>query len=527
MFKHIKNDLPASVVVFFVALPLCLGIALASGAPLFSGLIAGIIGGVFVGGLSDSKIGVSGPAAGLAAIVLTAIGTLGGYENFLVAVVLGGVIQLIAGFLKAGIIGYYFPSSVIKGMLTGIGIIIILKQIPHFFGYDANPEGDFAFFQVDGQNTFSEILKTFDNISLGATIVGFIGLSILILWSNVLSKKGKMFQIIQGPLVAVVIGVLYSFITNDSSKYGIITTNMVNVPVPDSFNSFLGQFSFPNFNALSNPQVWVTGFTIALVASLETLLCVEATDKLDPHKNVTPTNKELLAQGTGNIISGLIGGLPITQVIVRSSANIQSGGRTKLVAIIHGLLLLISVILIPTLLNKIPLSVLAAILLVVGYKLAKPAIFKEMVQLGWKQWIPFTVTVVGIVFTDLLIGIGLGLVVGIIVILIKSFQNSHFLHIEDKSNGKHRIKMTLAEEVTFFNKGAILKELDSLPRDTFLEIDVRKTRFLDYDIIEILQDFALKAKERDIDIQLISERGIIKNPPSYIEFFNLRPKKSA
>ena len=527
MFKHIKNDLPASVVVFFVALPLCLGIALASGAPLFSGLIAGIIGGIVVGSLSGSKIGVSGPAAGLAAIVLTAIGTLGGYENFLVAVVLGGVIQLIFGFLKAGIIGYYFPSSVIKGMLTGIGIIIILKQIPHFFGYDSNPEGDFAFFQVDGQNTFSEILNTANNISLGATIIGFIGLGILILWSNVLSNKGKFFQIIQGPLVAVVAGIVYYFVTNGNTKYGINATHLVSVPVPDSFDSFIGQFRFPNFNALSNPQVWVTGFTIALVASLETLLCVEATDKLDPHKNVTPTNKELLAQGTGNIISGLIGGLPITQVIVRSSANIQSGGRTKLAAIIHGFLLLISVILIPTLLNKIPLSVLSAILLVVGYKLAKPAVFKEMVQLGWKQWIPFTVTVLGIVFTDLLVGISLGLAVGVVVILIKSFQNSHFLHIEDKSNGKHRIKMTLAEEVTFFNKGAILKELDSLPRDTYLEIDVRKTRFLDYDIIEILQDFALKAKERNIDIQLISERGVAENPPSYIEFFNLRPKKSA
>jgi MFS superfamily sulfate permease-like transporter len=362
---------------------------------------------------------------------------------------------------------------------------------------------------------------------LGATIIGFIGLGILILWSTVLSKKGKFFQIIQGPLVAVVAGIVYYFVTKGNTNYGVNATHLVSVPVPDSFDSFLGQFSFPNFNALSNPQVWVTGFTIALVASLETLLCVEATDKLDPHKNVTPTNKELLAQGTGNIISGLIGGLPITQVIVRSSANIQSGGRTKLAAIIHGFLLLISVILIPTLLNKIPLSVLAAILLVVGYKLAKPAVFKEMVQLGWKQWIPFTVTVLGIVFTDLLVGITLGLAVGIVVILIKSFQNSHFLHIEDKSNGKHSIKMTLAEEVTFFNKGAILKELDSLPRDTCLEIDVRKTRFLDYDIIEILQDFALKAKERDIDIQLISERGIAKNPSSYIEFFNLRPKKSA
>jgi MFS superfamily sulfate permease-like transporter len=527
MFKHIKNDLPASVVVFFVALPLCLGIALASGAPLFSGLIAGIIGGVVVGGLSGSKIGVSGPAAGLAAIVLTAISSLGGYENFLVAVVLGGIIQLIFGFLKAGIIGYYFPSSVIKGMLTGIGIIIILKQIPHFFGYDSTPEEDFAFFQVDGQNTFSEILNTANNISVGATVIGLIGLGILILWSTVFADKGKFFKIIQGPLVAVVVGIVYYFVTKGNATYGVDAIHLVSVPVPDSFDSFVGQFRFPNFSAISNPAVWVTGFTIALVASLETLLCVEATDKLDPHKNVTPTNKELLAQGTGNIISGLIGGLPITQVIVRSSANIQSGGRTKLSAIIHGLLLLISVILIPTLLNKIPLSVLAAILLVVGYKLAKPAVFKEMVQLGWKQWIPFTVTVVGIVFTDLLVGISLGLAVGVVVILIKSFQNSHFLHIEDKSNGKHRIKMTLAEEVTFFNKGAILKELDSLPRDTYLEIDVRKTRFLDYDIIEILQDFALKAKERDIDIQLISERGVIENPPSYIEFFNLKPKKTA
>jgi MFS superfamily sulfate permease-like transporter len=414
MFKYIKNDLPASIVVFFVALPLCLGIALASGAPLFSGLIAGIIGGILVGSLSGSKIGVSGPAAGLAAIVLTAIGSLGGYENFLVAVVLGGIIQLIFGFLKAGIIGYYFPSSVIKGMLTGIGIIIILKQIPHFFGYNTNPEGDFAFFQMDGENTFSEIFKTINNISLGSTIVGFIGLGLLLLWSAVLSKKGKIFQLIQGPLVAVVAGIIYYFVTDQNSKYGISPSNLVSVPVPDNLDSFIGQFSFPNFNAITNPEIWVVAFTIALVASLETLLCTEATDKLDPHKNVTPTNRELLAQGTGNIISGLIGGLPITQVIVRSSANIQSGGRTKMSAIIHGFLLLISVILIPTLLNKIPLSVLAAILLIVGYNLAKPALFVQMYKVGWKQFLPFTVTVFGIVFTDLLIGIGMGLAVGIV-----------------------------------------------------------------------------------------------------------------
>tara|TARA_R110000868_G_scaffold124959_4_gene330144 strand:+ start:77886 stop:79478 length:1593 start_codon:yes stop_codon:yes gene_type:complete len=524
MFKNLKSDLPASIVVFFVALPLCLGIALASGAPLFSGLIAGIIGGIVVGGLSGSKIGVSGPAAGLAAIVLTAIGTLGGYENFLVAVVLGGIIQIIFGVLKAGVIGYYFPSSVIKGMLTGIGIIIILKQIPHFFGYDSDPSGDFAFFQLDGENTFSEIFKTLNNISLGATIVAVLGLAILILWDKVLSKKGKVFQIIQGPLVAVVVGILFFVFTKGNESLSISAKHLVSVPIPEDAASFIAQFSFPNFSAITNPDIWITAFTIALVASLETLLCVEATDRLDPDKNVTPTNRELLAQGTGNIISGLIGGLPITQVIVRSSANIQSGGKSKLSAIIHGFLLLISVILIPTLLNMIPLSVLAAILFIVGFKLAKPSLFKKMYALGWKQSIPFFVTVFGIVFTDLLVGIGLGLAVGIVVILLKSYQNSHFLHIEDNSNGKHKIKMTLAEEVTFFNKGAILKELDSLPRDTYLELDLLKTRYLDNDIIEILEDFSIKAKERNIDIKLVSKRGIVENPTSYVQFFNERPK---
>ena len=294
--------------------------------------------------------------------------------------------------------------------------------------------------------------------------------------------------------------------------------------MPNDTASFLAQFSFPNFGVITHPEIWVTAFTIALVASLETLLCVEATDKLDPRKRVTPTNRELLAQGTGNVVSGLIGGLPITQVIVRSSANIQSGGKTKMAAILHGLLLLISVLLIPNFLNKIPLSVLASILLIVGYKLAKPSLFKTMYALGWKQSVPFVVTVLGIVFTDLLVGIGLGLAVGIVVILFKSFQNSHFLHIEDKSNGKQKIKMTLAEEVTFFNKGAILKELDRLPTETQLELDVRKTRYLDNDIIEILEDFSLKARNRNIDIRLVSERGIAENPESFIQFFKLSPK---
>ena len=526
LFLNFKNDLPASIVVFFVALPLCLGIALASGAPLFSGLISGIVGGVIVGILSGSKIGVSGPAAGLAAIVLTAIGTLGGYENFLVAVVLGGIIQVVFGLLKAGIIAYYFPSSVIKGMLTGIGIIIILKQIPHFFGYDAVPEGDFAFFQLDGENTFSELLKTLNFIRPGSALIGIVSLIILLFWDNVLSKKGKIFQVIQGPLVAVVTGIVFYVLTKSNNLLAISGTHLVSVPVPKDATSFLNQFSFPNFSALSNPEIWVVAFTIALVASLETLLCVEATDKLDPHKNVTPTNRELLAQGTGNIISGMIGGLPITQVIVRSSANIQSGGRSKLSSILHGLLLLSSVMVIPNLLNKIPLSVLAAILLIVGYKLAKPTLFIKMYHLGWKQFIPFTVTVLGIVFIDLLYGIGLGLGVGIVVILIKSYQNSHFLHIENNNGAHLKIKMMLAEEVTFFNKGSILKELDAIVENSFLELNVTKTRYLDNDIVEILDDFALKAKERNINIKLVSENGIIDNPESYLEFFKLNDNNS-
>jgi len=526
IFKHIKSDLPASIVVFFVALPLCLGIALASGAPLFSGLIAGIIGGIVVGSLSGSQIGVSGPAAGLAAIVLTAIGTLGGFENFLLAVVLGGVIQLVFGILKAGIIGYYFPSSVIKGMLTGIGIIIFLKQIPHFFGYEAVAQGDFSFAQDGGENTFSGIFSTLNQISPGATLIAVIALLILLLWENFLVKKAKLFQLIQGPLVAVVVGVIFSVATNGNAFWTINSNLLVSVPVAEDLGSFISQFTFPNFAAISNSQIWITAFTIALVASLETLLCVEATDSIDPLKRVTPTNRELMAQGTGNIISGLIGGLPITQVIVRSSANIHSGGKTKLSAIIHGFFLLISVLTIPFLLNKIPLSVLAAILFLVGYKLAKPALFITMYKLGWKQFVPFVVTILGIVFTDLLIGIGLGLVVGITIILIKSYQNSHFLHIKDTSDGKNKITMQLAEEVTFINKGAILKELELLPEDSLLELDVSKTVYLDNDVIEILDNFLEKAKTRNIEIILIREKGTTKQPESFATLFKTK-KKSA
>ena len=504
MFKYLKNDIPASIVVFFVALPLCLGIALASGAPLFSGLIAGIVGGVVVGSISGSKIGVSGPAAGLAAIVIVAIKELG-FEPFLVAVILAGVFQILLGLVKAGIIGYYFPSSVIKGMLTGIGIIIFVKQIPFFFGFEGK---------------LKDLFSNFGEIEMGSTLLGVLSLLILLLWSNVLAKKAKIFQIVQGPIVVVVLGVIFYLLTQDSSL-SIAAKNIVSVP---SIDTYISNYKLPDFSMITDTRVLITAFTIGLVASLETLLCVEATDKLDPHKNVTPTNRELFAQGAGNIVSGLIGGLPVTQVIVRSSANINSGGRTKLSAIIHGFLLIIAVVLIPNLINLIPLSVLAAILLIVGYKLAKPKLFAEMYSLGWQQFLPFIITVVGIVGLDLLKGIALGLAVGVVVILIKSYKNSRFLNIEDKNDGVGKIKMTLAEEVTFINKGAILKELDSLPEDSHLELDVRKTRYLDFDIIEILEDFAFKAKERNINIKLVSERGVVENPSSYIEFFKLRPK---
>ena len=496
--SHIKSDLPASIVVFFVAIPLCLGIALASGAPLFSGLIAGIVGGTIVGLISGSQIGVSGPAAGLAAIVLTAIGTLGGYENFLLAVVLGGVIQLGFGLLRAGIIGFYFPSSVIKGMLTGIGLIIFMKQLPYFFGLSAESDGaDFA-----------------SRISYGSTLIAVVSLAILLLWELVLTKKAKIFQLIQGPLVAVVTGIIYSVATAGDPVWGITASQLVNVPTNVADLTFI---TLPNFSVIGNMDIWVTAFTIALVASLETLLCVEATDKLDPEKRITPKNRELIAQGIGNMCSGIIGGLPVTQVIVRSSANIQSGGKTKVSAIIHGVLLLVSVITIPFLLNKIPLSVLAAILLLVGYKLAKPTLFKSMYQLGWKQFIPFIVTIAGIIFTDLLLGIGMGLVVGIFFVLFDNYKNSHIAVVESDVDGKHLVKIALAEEVTFINKEPISTELDRIPVRSEVEIDVRRTKYLDNDIIEIINDFLESTTDKEISTRFVSEKGVADNPKDILE----------
>lgn len=507
LFKHLKNDLPASIVVFFVALPLCLGIALASGAPLFSGVIAGIVGGIVVGMASGSPLGISGPAAGLAVIVLTAIGTLGGsYQAFLTAVVLAGVLQLLFGYAKAGFIAYFFPSSVIKGMLTGIGLLIILKQIPHAIGWDKDAIGDDAFNQADGQNTFTEISKAFEFITPGALVIAAISLAILILWDTVLTKKHKIFQLLQGPIVVVILGICMNLAYSKGLlPYSLNEKQIVSIPVPDSIGSFFGQFTFPDFKALTNFEVWKIAIVIAIVASLETLLCVEATDKLDPDKRITPTNRELKAQGLGNIVSGLIGGLPLTQVIVRSSANINFGGKTKMSAILHGVFLLISAIFIAGLLNLIPLASLAAILLMVGYKLAKPSLFKQMYKLGWEQFIPFLATIVAIIATDLLKGITVGILVGIFYTLRHSYRNSH--HVKDiisDDHGKAVHHLILAEEVSFFNKASLLTTLDGIPANSKVIIDCTNSKSIAYDVIEIINDYELNAKTKNIVLEKIN-----------------------
>ncbi len=503
LFKDLKNDLPASIVVFFVAVPLCLGIALASGAPLFAGIIAGIVGGVVVGSVSGSPLGVSGPAAGLAVIVLSSIATLGGsWEAFLLAVIVAGIIQLILGFLKLGTIAYYFPSSVIKGMLTGIGLLIILKQIPHAFGYDKDTEGDMAFIQADGQNTFSELLNMLNYITPGALVITGVSLFILIFWETVLTKKSKIFGIINGPLVAVFSGIVLNYLFQSNIlPFSLNSKQIVQIPVSSSVGEFLGQFTMPDFSQLTNVNVYIIGLVLAIVASLETLLCVEATDKLDPYKRVTPTNRELKAQGIGNIISGFIGGLPLTQVIVRSSANISFGGKTKLSAILHGFFLLICAIAIPGILNMIPLATLASILFIVGYKLAKPSLFKQSYKQGWEQFVPFMATIIGILFTDLLKGIAIGLAFAIFYLLRNNFRNP-FNQTKEETKNENEHLIALSEEVSFLNKGKILQMLEDIPPNSKVIIDGTKSKFIHYDIKEIIQNYKENVKTKNITLEI-------------------------
>ena len=497
---NLKYDLPSSLVVFLVALPLCLGIALACGAPLFSGIIAGIVGGVVVGAISGSPLGVSGPAAGLTSIVLLSIGELGSFQIFLYAVVVAGAIQLIFGLLKLGIIGYYFPTSVIKGMLSGIGVLIILKEIPHAVGYDSDPLGDMDFIQPDGHNTISELWYMFDYITPGAVAITLLSLALLILWEKPMVKSNPVLNKVPGPLLVIIVGILFQLLMVNSAVFSLSSDHLVNIPVAASVGGFLQQFSFPDYSQWANGSIYLIAFTIALVASLESLLCVEATDKLDPQKRVTPTNRELVAQGIGNMVSGFIGGLPVTQVIVRSSANIQSGGKTKASAFFHGVLLLICAISIPNILNMIPLSSLAAILLMVGYKLAKPVTIKDMYSKGMEQFIPYIVTILGIVFGSLLIGISLGLVFAIFQILYHSYKTPYHIDAGKYKEGDP-VYIKLSEDVSFLNKADILTSLNNLPNHVDLVIDASQTRSIHPDVMEIIEDFVATADTRHIKVE--------------------------
>lgn len=501
LFANLKSDFASGLVVFLVALPLCLGIAMASGAPLFSGIISGVIGGIVVGYLSKSHISVSGPAAGLTAIILTAITDLGAFDVFLTAVFIAGLIQLALGFIKAGSISNYFPTNVIEGMLAGIGIIIILKQLPHAFGYDSDFEGDMAFAQADGNNTFSTLFGVLNHIQLGSIIISFVSIAILIVWDKITFLK--KLKLVPGALVAVVIGVVLNeiFVATGSSL-AIMKEHLVSLPVPTTLEEFKQIIVTPNFSGITNPKVWIVALTIAIVASIETLLCIEASDRMDVHKRYTDTNVELKAQGIGNIVSSLLGGLPMTSVVVRSSANNNAGAKSKMSAIIHGVLLLVSVLTIPLILNKIPLATLAAILILVGYKLAKPATFKHFWDNGKYQFIPFIATLLAVVFMDLLKGVALGIIISIIFILRGNLKRAYSFRKEEYVDGDV-IHIDLAQEVSFLNKSAIKLTLNEIPENSRVIINAHDTVYIAHDILDLIREFkATRAKDENIKVKL-------------------------
>ncbi len=499
--QNLKYDLPAGLVVFLVALPLCLGIALASGAPLFSGIIAGIIGGIVVGVFSGSEVSVSGPAAGLAVIVAAGIKNCGDYRVFLAAVALSGIIQIVFGLVRGGVIADYIPNSVIKGMLSAIGIVIILKQIPHALGRDSDFEftDEFKFLQrLDENSTLGGILSALFSYSTGAVIITIVSFVILILWETDAIKKVSLLRLIPAPLLVVILGVLlnelFRVIPGGLMLQG-QEGHLVSLPTGSSLKDFFGQFNSPNFAGLANRKVITLAFTLAIVGSLETLLSIEASDKIDPFKRLSSPNRELFAQGIGNTLSGLIGGMPITAVIVRTSANVYAGGRTRMSAIFHGCLLLVAVLLIPSLLNRIPIASLATILLMVGYKLAKPSVFKEMQRQGFNQFLPFIVTVVAIVATDLLLGITIGLAFGVFFVIR---ANHHSVVTLVKREDQYLLRLN--KDATFVSKSQIKQKLMSIPNGSTLYIDGTKALYIDQDIYDIVNEFRLSAGFRGITV---------------------------
>ena len=501
LFANLKSDFASGLVVFLVALPLCLGIAMASGAPLFSGIISGIVGGIVVGYLSKSHLSVSGPAAGLTAIILTAISDLGAFDILLTAIFIAGFVQLALGFIKAGSISNYFPTNVIEGMLAGIGVIIILKQLPHAFGYDADFEGDESFSQLDGGNTISSLLGLLNHVQLGSIIITSISLIILIAWDKIPALK--KLKLIPGALTAVVVGVVLNEVfTASGSTLAISKDHLVSLPIPQTLEEFKGIFASPDFSGFANSKVWITGLTIAIVASIETLLCIEAADRMDVQKRYTDTNVELKAQGVGNMISALLGGLPMTSVVVRTSANSSAGAKSKMSTIIHGVLLLISVVAIPVVLNKIPLATLAAILLLVGYKLAKPSTFFHFWEKGKYQFVPFVATLIAVVFTDLLKGVALGIIISIIFVLKGNLKRAYNFRKEQYADGDV-IHIDLAQEVSFLNKAAIKATLSEIPENSKVIINAHDTVYIAHDILDLIREFkSTRAIDENIKVKL-------------------------
>jgi MFS superfamily sulfate permease-like transporter len=512
--KNLRTDIPSSIVVFLVALPLCLGVALASNAPLFSGIIAGIIGGIVIGSLSGSQLSVSGPAAGLTAIVSAAVLKLPSFETFLLSVMICGLLQIVLGFIKAGVIGDYIPNSVIKGMLAAIGLILILKQFPHLIGYDKDVEGDQAFIQIDNENTFSGIINALNHITPVAVLIGVLSLVFQIFWEKLVAKKKGFLKMIPAPLIVVLIGVgINELFKLNGSKFSIDPQHMVNLPIAGSASEFFSFFTFPDFSHLLESHVWITGLTLALVASLETLLSIEAIDNLDTFKRVTNKERELKVQGVGNFISGMIGGLPITSVIVRSSANHNAGARSKMSTIMHGMLLLLCVAMIPSILNLIPKSALAAILIYTGYKLAKPTLFKFYYQKGWDQFMPFVITISAILLTDLLIGVIIGIVVGLFFVLRSNFRTAVFI-VHDKNKYLFRLR----KDVSFMNKPVIKNKLEEVPEDSFVLIDASRADFIDKDIVEVIEDFMIHAPLKNIKVEI--RKSMIKEQGFTSELFD-------
>jgi carbonic anhydrase len=514
--SSLPKDFAAGVVVFLVALPLCLGIALASGAPMMAGIVSGVVGGLLVAWLSGSHTSVSGPAAGLVAVVLGQVATLKSYEAFLVAVMLAGVIQIALGTLRAGFISAFFPSNVIKGLLAAIGVILILKQIPHVVGHDSDPEGEMGFDQPDGRNTFSELISSMFDFQPGAMLVGFVSLAVLMAWDRSRMKK----SLVPAPLVVVLLGVAINLALRAAgSSWAIEPSHLVQVPTPASLGELLKLLPSPDFAALRNPAIFMAAVTLAMVASLETLLNLEAVDKLDARKRVSPPNRELVAQGVGNIVAGFFGGLPVTSVIVRSSVNINAGAMTRMSAFVHGVLLFLLVVFAPRLLNEIPLAALAAVLLATGLKLASPALFRQMWTEGRQQFLPFIVTVVAIVFTDLLVGILTGLATSLGFILHSNFRRPLRRFLEHHVGGEV-LRIEFSNQVSFLNRAVLEQTLNSVPAQGHVVLDARNTDYIDPDILDLIDDFRKQtAPARNLKVSLMGfkDRYIMEDEIQYVD----------